>query len=642
MRRAQALRAQRERSGEFFAFSCSVLAFGGALLSELKMTDSQRLLAEYAKNGSESAFRELVARYINLVYSTALRLVGGDTQLAEDVTQTVFISLARKGRALSSGVMLGGWLHQHAFHVATKAVRNERLRQSREREAVEMNTLHDDSGANLRQVAPMLDEAITQLGREDRTAILLRFFEQRDFRAVGEALGSNEDAARMRVNRALGKLHSLLKQRGVTLSITALGTALTAEAVTAAPAGLAVTVSGAALGSAAAGAGTALTLTKLMVMTKLQAAVIGAILVGATVTPLVMHHQAKLRQENQALREQLAQLKAVNEGLANQIGQQKEAHASLPPAPLVAASAATNPPAVASPFEQVMEFIGSHNEVPREQIEAYVQHNHRNVESLLAAFGVSLDPSYLREAATNSPNDPAVQFAVIARRVFPDEQRKWVNAFKASSPENALPWYFSALDYFESKQPEQAIQELSQATRRQLYGDYAVQTTQAVEELYASAGWPALAAKARAPGVVPMSYLAMLKELANETVQTEQHYFSQADTSSAVSMVAMGMRLGDQLRRASTGIDQLVGITIEKRMLAQLDPAGNYDFLGRPVSEALAELDRQKQALAGAYKTSDQVCPTLNESELNSYWERKKLYGEAYALQWLQSKHRQP
>jgi RNA polymerase sigma factor (sigma-70 family) len=252
-----------------------VLLFGfgvqwGFTLSELKMTDSQRLLAEYAKNGSESAFRELVARYINLVYSTALRLVSGDSQLAEDVTQTVFINLARKGRALCSEVMLGGWLHQHAYHVATKAVRNERRRQSREREAVEMNTLQDDSGASLRQVAPMLDEAITQLGSEDRTAILLRFFEQRDFRAVGEALGSNEDAARMRVNRALGKLHSLLKQRGVTLSITALGTALTAEAVTAAPAGLAITVSSAALGCAAAGTGTALTLTKLMVMTTVK------------------------------------------------------------------------------------------------------------------------------------------------------------------------------------------------------------------------------------------------------------------------------------------------------------------------------------------------------------------------------------
>ena len=215
---------------------CDCFLFGFGLrrgfTSELKMTDSQKLLAEYAKNGSESAFRELVARYFNLVYSTALRLVGGDTHLAEDVAQTVFIGLARKGRALSSEVMLGGWLHQHTYHVATKAVRAERRRQSREREAVEMNTLQDDSGANLRQVAPILDEAITQLGSEDRTAILLRFFEQRDFRAVGEALGSNEDAARMRVNRALGKLHSLLKHRGVTLSITALGTALTAEAVT--------------------------------------------------------------------------------------------------------------------------------------------------------------------------------------------------------------------------------------------------------------------------------------------------------------------------------------------------------------------------------------------------------------------------
>ena len=221
------------------------------------MTESQKLLAEYAKNGSESAFRELVTRYINLVYSTALRLVGGDTQLAEDVTQTVFINLARNGRTLSSEVMLGGWLHQHAFHVATKAVRAERRRQSREREAVEMNTLQNDSGANWRQVGPILDEAITQLGSEDRTAILLRFFEQRSFRSVGEALCTNEDAARMRVNRALEKLHTLLRQRGVALSITALGSLLTAEAATAAPAGLAVTVSSAALAGAAAGAGTA-------------------------------------------------------------------------------------------------------------------------------------------------------------------------------------------------------------------------------------------------------------------------------------------------------------------------------------------------------------------------------------------------
>src|SRR5208337_1839778 len=124
--------------------------------------------------------------------------------------------------------------HRHTYHVATKAVRAERRRQSREREAVEMNTLQDDSGADLRQIAPILDEAITQLGSEDRTAILLRFFEQRDFRSVGESLGSDEDAARMRVNRALEKLHSLLKHRGVALSVAAVATVLTAGAVTAA------------------------------------------------------------------------------------------------------------------------------------------------------------------------------------------------------------------------------------------------------------------------------------------------------------------------------------------------------------------------------------------------------------------------
>ena len=101
------------------------------------ITDSQQLLAEYASHGSEAAFRELVARYINLVYSTALRLVGGDTQLADDVTQTVFIGLARKGRTLSSKVMLGGWLHQYTYHVAARTMRSERRRQTREREAVE-------------------------------------------------------------------------------------------------------------------------------------------------------------------------------------------------------------------------------------------------------------------------------------------------------------------------------------------------------------------------------------------------------------------------------------------------------------------------------------------------------------------------
>src|SRR3970040_1530009 len=101
------------------------------------MTDGQQLLAQYAESGSETAFRELVTRYVDLVYSAAVRLVNGDTHLAEDVTQTVFTNLARKARTLSREVMLGVWLHRSACFAARNALRGERRRQARERRAVE-------------------------------------------------------------------------------------------------------------------------------------------------------------------------------------------------------------------------------------------------------------------------------------------------------------------------------------------------------------------------------------------------------------------------------------------------------------------------------------------------------------------------
>src|SRR5881394_633331 len=213
------------------------------------MTDSQRLLAEYVENGCEQAFRELVTRYLDLVYSSAVRLMDGDTHRAEDVAQTVFADLASLARNLSKDVLLGGWLHRRTCHVAATILRGERRRRFREQEAAQITAMYDSSPTNLAQVAPILDEAINQLGAEDRTAILLRFFEQNDFRAIGVALGSNEDAAQKRVSRALEKLHTVLKRRGISLSAAALGTALAAEAVTAAPVGLAVTLAGTALTS---------------------------------------------------------------------------------------------------------------------------------------------------------------------------------------------------------------------------------------------------------------------------------------------------------------------------------------------------------------------------------------------------------
>jgi len=308
------------------------------------MTEHQQLLTEYVETGSETAFRELVARYISLVYSTALRLVGGDTASAEDVTQTVFLHLSRNARKLARGSLLGGWLHRDTCYVAAKTLRRERRRQAREREAVLMNSLEDHSPATLDQVAPLLDEAINQLGTEDRTAVVLRFFEQRDFRAVGAALGSTEDAARMRVTRALDKLQILLKHRGVTLSAAALGTALASEAVTAAPAGLAASVAGAVLAGSAVGGGVAATVLKIMAMTKLKAGIVGAVLVAGVATSVVVQHQARgrLRAQDESLQQQsaqLGQLVADNQRLSNLVAQENSSSGQLSELPKLRAEA---------------------------------------------------------------------------------------------------------------------------------------------------------------------------------------------------------------------------------------------------------------------------------------------------------------
>jgi len=278
------------------------------------MMDGQKLLAEYARTGSDATFRELLLRYTDLVYSTAVRRLNGDADLAKDVTQTVFVALARKAGKLPQDTMLGGWLHRHTMFVAATVMRSERRRRLRERQAVEMNILQEGTQANLAQITPILDEAICQLDVEARNAILLRFFEKLDFRAVGEMLNTNEEAARKRVIRALEKLQLLLKRRGVTLSGVALGTVLATEAVKAAPADLAAAPLGA---SALHGA-----LTFLNMTTPMKAGIAVALVMVCATIPFIVHHQHKreVLQQNDLLEQrenQLSQVLAENVRLSN-------------------------------------------------------------------------------------------------------------------------------------------------------------------------------------------------------------------------------------------------------------------------------------------------------------------------------------
>ncbi len=217
------------------------------------MIDDRELLRRYADNRSEDAFGELVARHTDLVFSVALRLVGRDPHLAQDVVQTVFTDLARRAPSLRHVRVLPGWLCRHAFFVASSIVRHEQRRRNRERQAAEVSAPETNPGPDWDRLAPYLDEALQALGAAGRDALVLRFFQGRDLKSVAQALSTNEDAAQKRVTRALDRLHSRLTKRGVSLTTAAIATVLASQAVAAAPVGLAATVTGTVL----SGSGTA-------------------------------------------------------------------------------------------------------------------------------------------------------------------------------------------------------------------------------------------------------------------------------------------------------------------------------------------------------------------------------------------------
>jgi RNA polymerase sigma factor (sigma-70 family) len=276
--------------------------------------EDAELLRRYVVENSEAAFTELVNRHLGFVYASALRRVGNDAHLARDVAQQVFIALARHAGWLKREGALSGWLYTTTKNATAQAVRAERRRQGREQKAHIMNELtaaDSDSATDWTKLAPVLDTALDGLGAEDRQAVLLRFFEGKSFREVGATLRLTENAARMRVERALDKLHGALAGRGVTSTTAALAAALAGPAVAAAPAGLAASVAGAVLGGGGAATGGGLIAT-FMSMTKLQVGIAAAV-TAAGVAGFAVQHEANaaLVREAAALRAESAEMAAL-------------------------------------------------------------------------------------------------------------------------------------------------------------------------------------------------------------------------------------------------------------------------------------------------------------------------------------------
>jgi uncharacterized protein (TIGR03435 family) len=263
------------------------------------------LLRQYAAGNSDLAFAELVARHVNLVYSAALRKTG-NPHAAEEITQAVFIILAQKAGRISDKTILPGWLYQTARLTAASFLKSEVRRARREQEAYMQTEIHAVApDETWEQIAPLLEDAMGQLGEKDRAAVVLRFFGGKSFAEVGAAAGVSENAAKKRVNHALEKLNRYFIRRGVSSTTAILAGAISANSVQAAPAALVKTMSTVAIAKGVTASVSTLTLIKgalkIMAWTKAKVIVVvgvAVILTTGTATvaiKIIQKHNAELR-----------------------------------------------------------------------------------------------------------------------------------------------------------------------------------------------------------------------------------------------------------------------------------------------------------------------------------------------------------
>ena len=340
--------------------------------------DDNALLREYVERDSEEAVAALVTRHINKVYSVALRHTR-NPHSAEEITQAVFVILAKKANQLQRHAALSGWIYQTARLTAVTFLRSE-IRRARREQEVHMQTLLNENEFDVwPQIAPLLDAAMAGLNETDRHAVVLRFFDGRSMSEVGAALGASEDAAKKRVNRAVEKLRGFFTKRGIVFPAATLTAAISANSVQAAPAMLAKTATAVAFAKGATASSSTLTLIKgalkIMAWTKAKTAIVSIVIVGIATFSVIQHKaQVKLREQNEALQQQMAKLQTENARLSI-----KPAQTPHLPAPQMQMPTA----AAALPKEDLQttnlfgRFKDNAPKLTAEQIEAYLKANGR-------------------------------------------------------------------------------------------------------------------------------------------------------------------------------------------------------------------------------------------------------------------------
>jgi RNA polymerase sigma factor (sigma-70 family) len=299
------------------------------------MTSDSELLRRYA-DGDQEAFREIVLRHVNVIYFTALRRTGGRTQLAEEVVQDVFAGLAANATRLRDYASPVGWVFVATRFAASKALRRERRRQKREHEVSQMQDIITDGEAATEawhRIRPIIDPLLDALSEQDRAAVLLRFFENHSFAELGATFRISEDAARMRVDRALARLARQLQRRGIVSTSVLLGAALATQGAVTAPAILANSVALMAVNTATLGGLSGFSYFTLMSTTKMTGAAIAAAILAVSVAVYqsIRRHDSEvaLSVSMQQAQAASAQLAASNRRIADLQHEKTELQAEL-------------------------------------------------------------------------------------------------------------------------------------------------------------------------------------------------------------------------------------------------------------------------------------------------------------------------
>jgi len=598
------------------------------------------LMREYAGDNSEAAFAELVRRHINLVYSVALRFVG-NSQDAQDVAQAVFIILAKKAASLRQRKTLTGWLYETTRFTSVRLLRTKGRLRAREQEAYMQSTLNNSETDGVwRQVGPILEEGMARLGENERALLALRYFENKSGAETAALLGIQEWAAHKRTARALEKLRKFFTKRGIHSTTATIVGAISAHAVQAAPAALAKTATALALAKGA-GAGSTLTLAKgalkVMAWSTAKTAIVSAIVVGMAVL-LVNEQQAeaRLREENEALRQRMARLESANQDLATTRALSRR----LPATQMHMAALPAEPMKSTNLMARLKDM---NPKLTRDQVEAYLKTNGRDAAGLLAAFRTSGDPALLKEAMEKFPKDPQVAFeAVIDQNLSPEEKRQWLDTFEKSAPDNALANYLSAFNYFKSGQSDQAIQELAAGSGKQP-DDYTVVRAEEDVEPYLAAGYSLAEAKTMAESQILLPQLAQVKQVALAAVDLANGYTQAGDATSAQAALQMAVNMGQQFANPSSPaeITELVGMAIQKIALSAMDPNAPYGNDGQTVQDQLNQLAQQREALSSLNRQAEPLMQTLSDQDWIMYEDRRQILGEPSAMQWVVNKYGQ-